>query len=112
MKLKWILSSACGLALVAPASQFAATPAMPASSTAAVQEGGWDAPPPEFREIQRKGFHDGIEGARKDFDNHRPPNVNNREEYRHPHVDPSMRDDYRDGFRRGYDVATQHLQGH
>jgi len=80
--------------------------------SAAYQEGGWDAPPPEFREIQRKGFHDGIEGARKDFDNHRPPNVNNREEYRHPHVDPAMREDYRDGFRRGYDVATQHLQGH
>ena len=76
------------------------------------QEGGWDAPPPEFREVQRKGFHDGIEGARKDFDNHRPPNVNNRDEYRHPHVDASMRDDYRDGFRRGYDVAMQHLSGH
>src|ERR1700739_3746955 len=38
--------------------------------------GGWDAPPPEFRDIQRQGFHDGVEGARKDFDNHRPPNVN------------------------------------
>jgi len=70
---------------------------------------GWDAPPPEFREIQRKGFHDGIEGARKDFDNHRRPNVNNRDEYRHPHVDPAMREDYREGFRRGYDTAMRHL---
>jgi hypothetical protein len=74
--------------------------------------GGWDEPPREFREIQRQGFHDGIEGARKDFDNHRPPNVNNREEYRHPHVSPSARDDYREGFRRGYDVAMNHLTGH
>jgi hypothetical protein len=73
--------------------------------------GGWDAPPPEFRDIQRQGFHDGIEGARKDFDNHRPPNVNNREEYRHPHVSPSAREDYREGFRRGYDAAMRHLMG-
>jgi hypothetical protein len=72
---------------------------------------GWDAPPPEFREIQRQGFHDGIEGAHKDFDNHRPPDVNNRDEYRHPHVPRSARDDYREGFRRGYDVAMHHLVG-
>ena len=51
--------------------------------------GGWDTPPQEFRDIQRQGFHDGIEGARKDFDNHRAPNVNNRDEFRHPHVPPS-----------------------
>src|SRR6202012_530406 len=24
-------------------------------------QGGWDAPPQEFRDIQRQGFHDGIE---------------------------------------------------
>lgn len=72
---------------------------------------GWDAPPTEFREVQRQGFHDGIEGARRDFDHHRMPNVNNREEYRHPHVDPSMRGDYREGYRRGYDVAMHHLMG-
>src|SRR5579859_2533392 len=70
--------------------------------------GGWDAPPAEFQEIQRQGFHDGIEGARKDFDNHRRPNVNNRDEFRHPHVERAFRRDYRDGFRRGYDVAASH----
>jgi len=74
-------------------------------------DGDWDAPPSEFRDIQRQGFHDGIEGARKDFDNHRAPNVNNRDEYRHPHVKPSARDDYREGFRRGYDVAMRHMTG-
>lgn len=72
---------------------------------------GWDRPPSEFREIQRQGFHDGVEGARKDFDHHRAPNVNDREEYRHPHVSPSGRDDYREGFRRGYEVAMNHLAG-
>jgi hypothetical protein len=71
----------------------------------------WDAPPQEFRDIQRQGYHDGIEGARKDFDNHRRADVNNRDEYRHPHVSASARDDYREGFRRGYQVAMDHLMG-
>jgi hypothetical protein len=65
----------------------------------------WDQPPSEFRDIQQKGYHDGIEGARKDYDNHRRPDVNNRDEYRHPHVPDSAKADYREGFRRGYETA-------
>ena len=76
------------------------------------QGGGWDQAPPEFRAAQQRGFHDGIEGARKDFENHRPPNVNNRDEYRNPKFIPSPdRRDYRMGFRRGYEVAVQHMYG-
>jgi hypothetical protein len=73
---------------------------------------GWDAPPQEFRDIERQGFHDGIEGARKDFDNHRHPDVNNRDEFRHPHVPRSARRDYREGFQRGYEVAVAHIYNH
>lgn len=73
--------------------------------------GDWDAPPGELNELQRQGFHDGIEGARKDFGNHRRPDVNNRDEYRHPHLPPEQREAYRDGFRRGYDRAVRHLWG-
>lgn len=73
--------------------------------------GGWDQPPSEFRDVQRQGFHDGIEGARKDFDNHRRPDVNNRDEYRHPPVPRNARGDYRDGFRRGYQMAVSHMMG-
>jgi Spy/CpxP family protein refolding chaperone len=69
----------------------------------------WNMPPQEFRDIQRQGFHDGIEGARRDYDNHRRPDVSNRDEYRHPHVPGSARADYREGFRRGYETATDHL---
>lgn len=72
---------------------------------------GWDVPPQELNAIQRQGFHDGIEGARKDFDNHRRPDVNNRDEYRNPHLPPEQREAYRDGFRRGYDRAMSHLMG-
>lgn len=71
--------------------------------------GGWDAPPQEFRDVQRQGFHDGIEGARRDFENHRRPNVNNRDEYRHPRFGGPDRHAYREAFRRGYSVGVQHL---
>ena len=73
------------------------------------QGGGWDQAPQEFQDVQRQGFHDGIEGARKDFENHRRPNVNNRDEYRHPRFGGPDRHAYREGFRRGYDVGVQHL---
>jgi hypothetical protein len=72
----------------------------------------WDAPPQEFNEFERRGFHDGMEGARKDFDNHRQPDVDNRDEYRHPSGVPGeMREAYRAAFRRGYQVATSHYTG-
>ena len=74
-------------------------------------QGGWDAPPQEFRQYQRIGFQEGIEGAHKDMENHRRPNVNNRDEFRHPHVPREVRDDYRVGFRRGYDAAWSHGGG-
>lgn len=73
--------------------------------------GDWDRPPSEWNEFQQRGFHDGIEGARKDVENHRRPNVNNRDEYRHPKVPHDMLKAYREGFQRGYDRAMSHLMG-
>ena len=73
--------------------------------------GGWDAPPQELQDIQRRGFRDGIIGAQKDFDNHRQPDPNNRDEYRHPSLPPEQREAYRDGFRRGYQRGVAHLTG-
>jgi hypothetical protein len=72
--------------------------------------GGWDAPPQEFRDIQRRGFHDGVEAGRHDFESHRPPNVERRQEFRRPPVPPPARDEYREGFRRGYDSAFRHFR--
>lgn len=71
--------------------------------------GTWDQPPADIQGAQAQGFHDGIEGARKDAENHRPPNVNNRDEYRHPSVPHHDRAAYRAGFRRGYQVGVDHL---
>lgn len=69
------------------------------------------APPSAYTDIQRRGFHDGVEGARKDFGNHRRQNVVNRDEYRTPHVDQAYWADYRQGFRRGYEMAAYQLWG-
>src|ERR1700742_4429129 len=75
------------------------------------ERGGWDAAPSEFNEAQRRGFQDGMVGARKDYENHRAPNVNNRDEYRHPDVPKGLRHDYRAGFERGYDNGVRHMMG-
>jgi hypothetical protein len=68
----------------------------------------WDAPPPGLSKVERRGYRAGVEGARKDFENHRRPDVNNRKEYRHPHV-KHHRKEYKEGFRRGYETAVEHL---
>lgn len=108
MKMNRLAIPALAIALATPGTVLA-QPYAPSPQTYAQDHGGWDAPPQEFRDIQRQGFHDGIEGARKDFDNHRRPDVDNRDEYRHPHVPASARRDYREGFRRGYETAMSHL---
>lgn len=74
------------------------------------QRGGWDAPPQELREFQRQGFVDGVQGAQRDFENHRIWNVKNRDEFRHPNVPRNVRGDYRDGFQKGYYSAVRHFQ--
>lgn len=116
MRLKWFAVSTLAVALAVPAF----TPARVFAASAQDRDHdrdydrdqrGWDTPPGEFRDVQRQGFHDGIEGARRDFDHHRRPDVDRRDEYRHPHVDASLRDDYREGYRRGYEEGMRHLMG-
>jgi hypothetical protein len=64
-------------------------------------------------EIRTRGFHDGAEGAIRDFDNHRQPDPNNRDEYRRPNNVPyQLQDAYRDGFQRGYEVVAKELTGY
>lgn len=72
---------------------------------------GWENAPSGYRDIQRQGFRDGVEGARKDFGNHRRPDVNNRDEYRHPKVSRHERRAYQDAFRQGYQVGVKNIYG-
>ncbi len=113
MNKNWISVSALVVALGVPAGVVSARAyaAAPAEPSAITQDRTWDQPPDEYRDMERRGFHDGVEGARRDFDNHRPPSPENREEYRHPHVPRDMRHDYREGFRRGYQEAMRHMTG-
>lgn len=69
----------------------------------------WLQPPPEFKEMQRRGFHAGVQAAIKDYDKHRDPDLERHKEYVHPKVDHSFIPDYRDGYKRGYNDAFRHL---
>lgn len=52
--------------------------------------------------LEHRGFQDGLVGADRDYQNHRRPDVNNRDEYRDPRVPAWAQHEYREGFRRGY----------
>jgi len=113
MKNKILAITALSIAVAASAGwmsvkAYAAPLAQPAAGL--YQERPWDEPPGEFREVQRKGFHDGVEAARSDFERHRHKDADDHERYRHPSVERSLRDDYRDGFKRGYEMAKSHMR--
>ena len=71
----------------------------------------WDTPPQDLQGVQLKGFRDGIVGASKDFDNSLRPNMKESEGYRNPHLPPSQREAYFDGFRLGYERGMSHFVG-
>ena len=114
MKMGWIATAALTTALAAPAGWMTARahaavlhePAM----AAAMGQRGWDEPPSEYREAQRQGFRDGIEAARRDGERHRRRDADDHSRFRHPPVERELVRDYRDGFRRGYEVAMNHMR--
>ncbi len=80
-----------------------------APAPAGFAQDNWDVPPAEFDEMTRHGFHDGVEAARADYKDHKEPDVNRHETYRHPSVSDRDKEAFRRGFQRGYEVATEHL---
>jgi hypothetical protein len=69
----------------------------------------WMQPPAEFKDMQKQGFHAGVQAAIKDYDKHRDPDLERHKEYVHPKVDHSFVPDYREGYKRGYNDAFKHL---
>src|SRR5579875_1593760 len=67
--------------------------------------------PPRLEQVMQEGFGEGIRGAHKDAENHRSWNVNNRDEYRHPHYESLEREAYRCSFRLGYRFAVERMTG-
>lgn len=60
--------------------------------------------------MEQRGVYDGVKGADRDFQNHRRPDVNNRDEYRDPDGMPRWaQHEYREGFRRGYYERVQQI---
>lgn len=71
--------------------------------------GGRDAR--EYQKFQQRGYREGYEGARKDFENHRNPTPFNRDEYRHPDDVPRFAiRAYRIAFRQGYLASERQLE--
>jgi hypothetical protein len=92
---------AAGL-LAAPAISVAQYPPPPPP------RGAWDQPPSDFtRDLQRDAFRQGMDGARRDLENHRRPNVMNRDEFRN-YRGPERRV-WRNAFQRGYQAFWAHM---
>ncbi|HUY80115.1 MAG TPA: hypothetical protein VMU92_00120 [Acidobacteriaceae bacterium] len=67
--------------------------------------------PQRLQQVMQEGFAGGVRGAHKDAGNHRSWNVNNRDEYRHPHYRGLQREAYRCSFRLGYRFAVERMTG-
>jgi hypothetical protein len=60
-------------------------------------------PPPSYSEIGRRGYRDGSAAARRDINAGLPPDLNRHPRFRDPPVPPPAVEDYRHGFRVGYE---------
>src|SRR5579863_1926645 len=70
----------------------------------------WDEPPSEYRDAQRRGFHEGVEAARHDMSENRRRDADDHEMYKHPPVEGDARREFREGFREGYHRAMEHMR--
>lgn len=114
MNIKWISVPALALCIAAPAAVKAkASEAQPGPKLAQYQDQDhqWDRPPDNYRsDAQRRGFHEGIEAARRDFQNGRHPDADDHDIYKHPPVEGDARHDFREGFKEGYRRGMEHMR--
>ncbi len=68
-------------------------------------------PPPAYNEIAQRGFHDGFNAARHDMSKGWAPDVDRHGDFRRPPVPLPAADDYRHGFRDGYQSALRGSRG-
>ena len=55
--------------------------------------------------LQQRAFMEGVAAAHHDFDENRRAEVNMHQEFNQPQSEPRFQDEYRDSFRRGYEMA-------
>ncbi len=112
MNMKWFSIAALAVSLAAPAGMITAkahAAPVPAQSGYS-QDRPWDQPPDDYRDVQRQGFHDGIEAARNDWERHSHKDADDHERFRHPPVDREFASDYRESFKHGYSEAMHHMR--
>ena len=61
-------------------------------------------PPAVLNQIAQRGFNDGFDAARRDVAQGRPPALERHPRFRNPPVQPPAFEDYRHGFREGYNA--------
>ena len=62
-------------------------------------------PPPVFDTYAQHGYFDGFNAAQRDIQRSRRPRIDRHERFRNPPVPPPYWQDYRQGFRTGYETA-------
>ena len=109
--IKWFAPSLLALCVASTgALKATAHEAQPVPGAAQYQDHDrWDAPPDGYREAQQRGYHEGVEAARRDFSEHRHADADDHEIYKHPRVEGEARKDFREGFREGYRRAMDHM---
>lgn len=113
MNIKWLAPSLLALCVAAPgALKATASPAQPLPSAAQYQDRDrdWDRPPDAYQDAERRGFHEGVEAARRDFADHRRADADDHGVYKHPPVDEHDRSAFREGFKEGYHRAMEHMR--
>jgi hypothetical protein len=116
MKIALITIPALALCIAAPAAiKASAHESQPVTAAAQYQDQGhdrdWDRAPDGYRDAQRQGFHEGMEAARRDFDQHRHADADDHRIFKHPPVDgDDAKRDFREGFKEGYHRAMDHMR--
>jgi hypothetical protein len=113
MQIKWISVPALALCLASMGALKAhARGIQPSSGVSQYQDhpDRWDAAPNAYSDAQRRGFHEGMEAARRDFQERRHADADDHDIYKHPPVEESARKEFREGFREGYQRAMEHMK--
>lgn len=115
-KIKWLAPSLLALCVASSGALKAhALEAQPVHSASFVQDHDhdqdrWQEPPSEYRDAQRRGFHEGVEAARHDMVENHHRDADDHEMYKHPPVEGDARREFREGFREGYRRAMEHMR--
>ena len=62
-------------------------------------------PPIDFSGIAQQGYSDGVNAAHRDIHNGLAPDIHRHPRFNNPPVPPPAFEDYRHGFRAGYDAT-------